>query len=117
MAGNDAGAIAVGKSVGPFAAGMAQLAARLPEYPWRTMLGEMLLDGLPGGLWKMQQKVDGIRLAATRLLRRLYATRRGAARELIWSPRFAILPGAGRRAAARRDQALTSSASGTRVTR
>src|SRR5271155_892648 len=118
MAGNDPRAIAVGKSVGRFVAGVAQLPARLPEHTRRAMLGEMLLDGLPRGLWNMQQKVNGIRVAATRLLWHLYVARRGTAREpTIRSSCSAILSGTGRCPPARRDQAATSSASGTRATR
>ena len=47
------------------------------------MPGKMLLDGLPSGLWNMQQKVDWFRVAATRLLRHLYVTRGDTARKLI----------------------------------
>ena len=58
----------VGQVVGTRAAPESPPGIGFPEHSGRAMFGKMQLHRLPGSLWNMQQKVNGIHVAANRLI-------------------------------------------------
>lgn len=69
MSRDEASTIEIWQIVGAGAAPQPEPPARLPEHAWRTVLGEVDLDRLPGGLRDVQQEINGLVPAGVRLKR------------------------------------------------